>query len=52
MEVLVTPHQVQLLAGVADNFIRKVLIGQQHTAKIPQWYGETVGFWRGDTLIA
>ena len=52
LEVLVTPHQVQLLGGVADNFIRKVLIGQEHSALIPQWYGETVGFWDGDTLIA
>jgi len=52
MEVLVTPNQVQFLAGVADNFIRKVLIGQEHSTLIPQWYGETVGFWDGDTLIA
>ena len=52
MEVLMTPHQVQFLAGVADNFIRKVLIGQKHSALLPQWYGETVGFWDGETLIA
>ncbi len=52
MEVLVTPNQVQLLAGVADNFIRKVLIGQEHTQLLPQWYGETVGFWDDETLIA
>ena len=52
MEVLVTPNQVQFLAGVADNFIRKVLIGQKHTQLVPQWYGETVGFWDDETLIA
>lgn len=52
MEVLVTPKQVQFLAGVADNFIRKVLIGQEHSALLPQWYGETVGFWDGDALVA
>ena len=52
MEVLVTPNQVQFLAGVADNFIRKVLIDQSHAQLIPQWYGETVGFWDDDTLIA
>ena len=52
MEVLVTPNQVQLLAGVADNFVRKVLIGQHHTQLLPQWYGETVGFWDDDTLVA
>jgi hypothetical protein len=52
MEVLVTPKQVQFLAGVADNFIRKVLIGQEHSALLPQWYGETVGFWDGAALVA
>jgi hypothetical protein len=52
MEVLMTPHQVQMLGGVAANFIRKILIGQEHSTLIPQWYGETVGFWDGDTLIA
>jgi hypothetical protein len=52
MEVLVTPNQVQFLAGVADNFIRKTLINQEHSTLIPQWYGETVGFWDGDTLIS
>ena len=52
MEVLVTPKQVQFLAGVADNFIRKVLIDQEHSTLIPQWYGETVGFWDDETLVA
>ena len=52
IEVMVTPSQVQLLSGVADNFLRKVLIGQQHVMKVPQWFGETVGFWNGNTLVA
>ncbi len=52
IEVLVTPHQVQLLSGVADNLLRKVLIDAEHVQLVPQWYGETVGFWHGDTLIA
>ena len=52
MEVLMTPNQVQLLGGVADNFIRKVLINQEHVQLIPQWYGETVGFWDDETLVA
>jgi hypothetical protein len=52
IEVLVTPHQVQLLGGVADNFIRKILIDREHAQLVPQWYGETVGFWDGDTLVA
>jgi hypothetical protein len=52
IEILMTPNQVQLLAGVADNFVRKVHIGQQHVEQVPQWYGETVGFWNGTTLVA
>jgi hypothetical protein len=52
IEIMVTPNQVQLLAGVADNFIRKVHIGQKHQWQVPQWYGETVGFWNGNTLVA
>ena len=52
IEILMTPHQVQLLAGVADNFLRKIHIGQEHNLEIPQWYGETVGFWDGETLVA
>ena len=52
IEIMVTPNQVQILAGVADNFVRKIHIGQQHQEQVPQWYGETVGFWNGDTLVA
>ncbi len=52
IEVLVTPKEVQFLSGVADNFIRKILVGQKHVQKVPQWFGETVGFWDGNTLIA
>jgi hypothetical protein len=52
IEVLVTPHQVQLLTGIADNLLRKVLVGREHVQQVPQWYGETVGFWDGDTLVA
>ena len=52
IEVMVTPHQVQFLAGIADNFLRRVLIGRQHVQQVPQWFGETVGFWNGNTLVA
>ena len=52
IEVLTTPQQVQMLTGVADNFLRKFLIGREHLQQVPQWYGETVAFWDGDTLIA
>jgi hypothetical protein len=43
---------VQFLTGIADNFLRRVLIGRQHVQKVPQWFGETVGFWNGNTLVA
>ena len=51
-QLTVTAWQVQFISGVADNFLRQVLIGKQHVQKVPQWYGETVGFWDGTTLIA
>jgi hypothetical protein len=52
LELMVNPNQVQLLSGIADNFLFKILIGRQHTQKVPQWYGETIGFWDGDTLVS
>jgi hypothetical protein len=52
IEILTTPHQVQMLSGVADNFLRKFLIGREHVQQVPQWYGETVAFWDRDTLVA
>jgi hypothetical protein len=52
IEVMMTSHQVQFLSGIADNFLRRVLIGRNHVQKVPQWYGETVGFWNGNTLVA
>ncbi|HTY93835.1 MAG TPA: hypothetical protein VMC02_08105 [Steroidobacteraceae bacterium] len=51
-QLMMTPYQVQFLSGIADNFIRQVLIGKEHVQKVPQWYGETVGFWDGTTLVA
>jgi hypothetical protein len=52
VQVTVTPHQVQLLSGTALNILRQVLIGQKHVSLISQWYGETVGFWDEETLVA
>jgi hypothetical protein len=51
IELLTTPQQVQMLTGVADNFLRKFLIGREHVQQVPQWYGETIGFWDGETLV-
>jgi hypothetical protein len=44
-------NQVQFLSGIAANFLRQVLIGKEHVQNVPQWYGETVGFWNGTTLV-
>jgi hypothetical protein len=58
--VMVTPNMVQFLGGVARNFITNVHIGRTFNmegavprlgADVPRWYGETIGFWDGDTLI-
>jgi hypothetical protein len=58
--VLVTPDLVQIRVGSADNFITEVHIDRQFDmsgsvprlgADVPRWYGETIGFWDGDTLI-
>jgi hypothetical protein len=47
-----TTWQVQFLSGIADNFLRQVMLGnKEHVQKVPQWYGETVGFWDGTTLV-
>src|SRR5258706_13039044 len=52
IEVMMNPAQVQFLSGIADNFLRRVLVGRTHVQKVPQWYGETIGFWNGNTLVA
>jgi len=58
--IMVTPDVVQILAGVARNFITNIHIGREFNmdgavprlgAEVPRWYGETIGFWDGDTLI-
>ena len=51
-QLTVTPYQLTFLSGIADNFLREVLIGREHVQKVPQWYGETVGFWDGDKLVS
>lgn len=58
--VMVTPDMVQILAGVARNFITNIHIGREFNmegavprlgADVPRWYGETIGFWDEDVLI-
>jgi hypothetical protein len=52
IELVMSPYQMQFLSGSADNLLRKIHIGQKHVMQVPQWFGETVGFWNGNTLIA
>jgi hypothetical protein len=59
-DVMVTPSVVQILAGVARNFITNIHVGREFKtdgavprlgADVPRWYGETIGFWDNDALI-
>jgi hypothetical protein len=59
--ITVTPLQVQIMTGIAKNFVTNVLVGRKFNmegvvprlgADVPRWYGETIGFWDGDTLIS
>jgi hypothetical protein len=53
IQVTMTPYQVQLVSGTALNFMRQILIGQNHATLISQWYGESIGFWDTDeTFVA
>jgi hypothetical protein len=58
--IMVTPSLVQVLAGVARNFLTNIHVGREFNmegrvprlgADVPRWYGETIGFWDEDTLI-
>jgi hypothetical protein len=51
-QLIMTPYLVQTVSGVADNFLRQMYIGKdEHVQKVPQWWGETIGFWDGTTLV-
>jgi hypothetical protein len=52
--VMVTPDVVQILAGVARDFITNIHIGREFNMDgvvprlgedVPRWYGKTIGFW-------
>ncbi len=52
MQMVVTPWMVQTVSGIADNFLRQVLVDKpSHVLTNPQFYGETIGFWDGTTLV-
>jgi hypothetical protein len=59
-QIMVTPDIVQIMAGVARNFVTNIQIGREFNTEgviprlgqdVPRWYGETIGFWDGDALI-
>jgi hypothetical protein len=59
LDVLVTPTRVQFFGG-SGNALRNVYVGRSFDlsgavprlgADVPQWMGETVGFWDGNALI-
>ena len=60
MDFVTTPERLQLMASSADNFIRHFNVGRTFDtsgavprlgADVPRWFGESVAFWDGDTLI-
>jgi hypothetical protein len=59
-QIIVTPELVQIMAGVARNFVTNIYVGREFNtegavprlgADVPRWYGETIGFWDGDVLV-
>lgn len=61
MDFVVTPQRLQLMASSAENFIRHFNVGREFDfsgdaprlgADVPRWFGESVAFWDGETLIA
>jgi hypothetical protein len=51
-QLTMTTWNIQFVSGIADNFMRQVMVGKtSHVQKTPQWWGETIGFWDGDTLV-
>ena len=50
VQLLQTPGQVVLLNEMNHNF-RVIPIDGRPTAGIPQWTGESRGYWDGDTLV-
>jgi hypothetical protein len=59
-QLMVTPQMVQIYMSGAMNFITSIHVGRSFRMdgavprlgeQVPRWYGETIGFWDGDTLI-
>jgi hypothetical protein len=59
--VIAAPSVVQIVTGVARNFLTTIHVGREFKLDgnvprlgqdVPRWYGETIGFWDGDTMIS
>lgn len=50
-QVMMTPDLIQFLSGAATNFVRQFYVGREPVQQVPQWFGESVAFWDGDTLV-
>jgi hypothetical protein len=53
-EFIVTPDQVWLTSETVNNIRRIYTDGREHTPDAdayPLWYGDSIGFWRGHTLV-
>jgi hypothetical protein len=60
LDFVATPERLQLMGSSAENFIRHFNVGRTFDMRgavprlgpdVPRWYGESVAFWDGDTLI-
>jgi hypothetical protein len=60
MDIATSPERVQLMASSAENFIRHFNVGRSFNmegavprlgANVPRWFGESIAFWDGDTLV-
>ena len=51
--IIMNPDAVVLLGSSSGNIVRVVHIGREYPLgqDIPQWYGDTIGFWDGDALV-
>ncbi len=52
-QMVITPEIVTLYSGntAFPNYFRNFTLNGEHRERIPQWLGESVAFWDGDTLI-
>jgi hypothetical protein len=59
-QIMLTPKLVQILSSSSGNFITHIYVGREFDksgavprlgADVARWYGETIGFWDGDTLV-